>query len=106
MVYDFVMEHYGVENLFTILYITNLVLAAIAYKLGFAKKLPLLKSVVVYIILAFGILILYLLFIVWPAILAGEPLPLTESLFVICVVLAIYRIRLHLQRKTKEKTAS
>jgi hypothetical protein len=101
MVYDFIMENYGVEQLFNILYPINFVLAAIAYKLGFAKKLPIMKSIIVYILLAIGIFVLYLLFIVWSVASGGAPLPLTESLFIICVVLAIYRIRLHFQRKAK-----
>ncbi|MFS0672306.1 YlaH-like family protein [Ornithinibacillus sp. 179-J 7C1 HS] len=102
MVYEFVMEQYGVEQVFNILYIVNLILAAIAYKLGFAKKLPILKSVIVYILLAFGIFVLNILFIIVPATLAAQPLPMTESLVIICVVLAIYRIRLYLQRQAKK----
>ena len=102
MVYEFVMEQYGVEQVFNILYIVNLILAAIAYKLGFAKKLPILKSVIVYILLAFGIFVLNILFIIVPATLAAQPLPMAESLVIICVVLAIYRIRLYLQRQAKK----
>ena len=102
MVYEFVIEQYGVEQVFNILYVINLMLAAIAYKLGFAKKLPILKSVIVYILLAIGIFILNILFIIVPATLAAQPLPMTESLVIICVVLAIYRIRLYLQRQAKK----
>ncbi|WP_047982937.1 YlaH-like family protein [Ornithinibacillus californiensis] len=102
MVYDLVMERFGVEQVFNILYIVNLVLAAFAYKLGFAKRLPILKSVVVYALLAVGIFILNILFIILPATLAAQPLPMTESLVVICVVLAIYRVRLFIQRQAKK----
>ncbi|MEN2468158.1 YlaH-like family protein [Ornithinibacillus sp. FSL M8-0202] len=102
MVYNYVMEQYGVDQVFNILYVANLILAAIAYKLGFAKKLPILKSVIVYILLAIGIFVLNILFIIMPATLAAQPLPMTESLVVICVVLAIYRIRMYLQRQAKK----
>ena len=101
MIYDFIMENYGVEHLFNILYPMNLILAAIAYKLGFAKKLPIVRSIVVYILLAVGIFVLYVLFIVSAVAWGGSPLPMTESLIAICLVLAIYRFRLHLQRKNK-----
>lgn len=104
MVYNFIMENYGVEQLFNILYPVNLILAAIAYKLGFAKKLPLIKSIIIYILLAIGVFILYVLFIVWSVATGGQPLPLTESLVIICVVLAIYRTRLYFQRKAKKET--
>lgn len=103
MVYNFIMEQYGVEQLFNILYPLNFILAAIAYKLGFAKKLPILKSIIVYILLAIGIFVLYLLFIVWSVATGGNPLPLTESLVIICLVLAIYRMRLYFQRKAKQE---
>jgi hypothetical protein len=102
MVYDLVLERFGVEQVFNILYIVNLVLASIAYKLGFAKRLPILKSVIVYALLAVGIFILNILFIILPATLAAQPLPMTESLVVICVVLAIYRVRLFIQRQAKK----
>lgn len=102
MVYNFIMEQYGVDQLFNILYPLNFILAAIAYKLGFAKKLPIVKSIIVYILLAIGIFVLYLLFIVWSVATGGNPLPLTESLVIICLVLAIYRMRLYFQRKTKQ----
>ena len=104
MVYDFIMQQYGVEQLFNILYPVNFILAALAYKLGFAKKLPILKSIIVYILLAIGIFVLYILFIVWSVASGGSPLPLTESLIIICLVLAVYRIRLHLQRKGNKTT--
>jgi hypothetical protein len=104
MVYDFIMQHYGVEQLFNILYPVNFILAALAYKLGFAKKLPILKSIIVYILLAIGIFVLYILFYVWSVASGGSPLPLTESLLIICLVLGVYRARLHLQRKGGKTT--
>lgn len=80
-----------------ILYILNLILIIIAYKLGFARKLPLIKSVFVYILLALGSVIV--------AIFSGiGELPTVESLTVIVLVLAVYRFRLHNERKGKNET--
>ncbi|WP_066192791.1 MULTISPECIES: YlaH-like family protein [Gracilibacillus] len=76
---------------FFFLYITVVILAILAYKFGFAKKLSPLKSLVVYILLVIGTFILTLLF--------GLNLPLAESLFIIAIVMGIYRLRLHQERK-------
>ncbi|TFJ94522.1 YlaH-like family protein [Lentibacillus salicampi] len=94
LVFEFMVNYRDSINVFWTFYVINLVLAAIAYKLGFAKELPVLKSVLVYIMLAFGMLILNLFSIVG--------YPITDSLIVICIVLAIYRFRLHLERKSKQ----
>ncbi|UFU00894.1 YlaH-like family protein [Radiobacillus kanasensis] len=77
---------------FFYLYITITILAIITYKLGFARKLPLLKSVVVYIFLFIGCTI-----ISW----FGLKLPMAESLFIIAIILAVYRYRLHRSRQAK-----
>lgn len=46
-----------------LLYITVLLLAALVYRLGFARRLPLLKNVIIYGLLALGCTILtFLLF--------------------------------------------
>lgn len=75
-----------------LLYGTIVLLSIIAYKLGFAHKLPMLKSLIVYIFLLLGCTILSFL---------GVFLPVAEGLIVICLVLLIYRIRRHTdQRKT------
>lgn len=102
MIHQFIMDNYA-EHTFIILYFVNLILSMIAYKLGFAKKLPLLKSAFVYIILIIGMFILSILFFVVPLVWDMSPLPMTESLIVICLVLGIYRFRLHFERK---KTAN
>src|SRR5699024_4496698 len=51
-----------IENVTTanywILYFINLILSIIAYKLGFARELPLKKEIFVYIMLAIGVFIL------------------------------------------------
>lgn len=72
------------ETRMWILYGIITVLSIIAYKLGFAIKLPLLKSIIVYIFLILGSTILTFLAIF---------LPITEALVLTVVVLSIYHIR-------------
>lgn len=93
MVYDFLVENYY-DHTFMIFYFLNLVLLIIAYKLGFAKKIPLLKSIIVYILLAIGTVIVALFSSI-------AELPTVESLFVIVFILAVYRLRLSRERKAK-----
>lgn len=95
MVLDYILENYY-DYTFAILYPVNLILIIIAYKLGFARELPILKSVIVYILLAIGNLLLFF-FIIF------AKLPITESLAIIVLVLGIYRFRLHLERKAKNQ---
>ncbi|HLR80337.1 MAG TPA: YlaH-like family protein [Bacillota bacterium] len=101
MIYDFIVNHFGSEHLYAIFYILNLIFAAIAYELGFAKKLSVMKTIFVYILLAIGIYILTI-FSILPTARTNKPLPITESLVIICVVLGIYRYRLHLRRKAEK----
>lgn len=75
------------------LYLTILVLSIIVYKLGFAKKLPILKSAIIYTFLILGCTLLTFLAIF---------LPVAEGLVVAALILSIYKIRLH-QSKKKEK---
>ncbi|WP_067728230.1 YlaH-like family protein [Oceanobacillus damuensis] len=91
-VFDLVIDVNGTDNIFWIFYVMNLILAAIAYELGFARKLPLGKTIFVYVMLMVGTFILTIFTTVMR-------MPTIESLLVIIVVLAIYRIRLHMQRK-------
>ncbi|MFZ3579617.1 YlaH-like family protein [Virgibacillus sp. DJP39] len=93
-IFEFVLTHYGEDYMYSILYILNFVFGSIAYKLGFARKLPLLKNVFVYIMLAVGTYILTIFSIFG--------LPITESLIIISIVLGIYRFRLHQERKRKQ----
>ncbi|MCQ6275122.1 YlaH-like family protein [Bacillus sp. V3B] len=69
-----------------LLYITILLLSILVFKLGFAQKLPLLKSVIIYLFLIFGCAFLSFL---------GIFLPITEGLVVAALILIIYKIRLH-----------
>lgn len=66
------------------LYLTVAILSAAVYKMGFARKLPLLKTAVVYVLLAAGatILTFFALF-----------LPIAEGLAIMAVVLLLYKIR-------------
>lgn len=69
---------------FMILYIIVTLLLAIVYKLGFARKLPILKSALVYVVLAIGALPLSFL---------GIALPLVEALVLAVLLLVIVKIR-------------
>lgn len=93
MIYEFIIENFY-DHTFAIFYVLNLILLIIAYRLGFAKKLPLLQNVIIYILLAIGTVII--------AIFAGiAKLPTVESLIIVNLVLGIYRLRLHIERKAK-----
>lgn len=81
------------QGLFWALYILNIIFSIIAFKLGFARELPLLKSIIVYIMLAIGTFILTIFSIV--------KFPITETLIIISIVLGIYRFRLHRERKAR-----
>jgi hypothetical protein len=75
-----------------LLYLTIFFLSILVYKLGFALKLPLLKSVVIYLFLGLGSTMLTFLAIF---------LPVAEGLVVAAMILIIYKIRLH-QSKVAE----
>ena len=93
LLFDFILDRFGTDNIFWIFYVLNLIFGAISFKLGFARELPLLKNIFVYIMLAVGTYVITIFSIF--------KLPITESLIIIAVVLAIYRYRLHKQRKAK-----
>ncbi|MBS4207765.1 YlaH-like family protein [Bacillus sp. FJAT-50079] len=73
-----------------LLWITIMGLAILVYKLGFAKKLPLLKSAVIYLFLCVGCLFFTFLAIF---------LPIAEGLMVASLILIIYKIRLNREKK-------
>lgn len=75
---------------FLLFYLTIAILLAVCYKLGFARKLPVLKSVMVYIILFLGAFIITFM---------GMGMPMAESLLIIVFILAMYRFRLYKERK-------
>jgi predicted neutral ceramidase superfamily lipid hydrolase len=75
-----------------LLYLTILILSIIVYKLGFAQKLPLLKSVIIYAFLIFGCTFLTFL---------GIFLPIAEGLVVAALILVVYKIRLYRHKKVQ-----
>lgn len=95
IVHSLITEYLGIDKLFITLYILNVIFGAISFKLGFARKLPLLKTIIVYILLLIGIYIITIFSVLG--------LPMTESLIIISVVLAIYRFRLHRERKARQE---
>jgi hypothetical protein len=82
---------------FFLLYFMVTLLCIIVYKLGFARKLPLLKSIVVYIVMIVGCFILTFFAI---------GLPIAEGLLCSAIFLGIYRFRLYQARKQNEKSLS
>lgn len=66
------------------LYLLILVLSAVVYKLAFAIKLPILKSLIIYLLLAFGCTVLTFL---------GAFLPVAEGLAIATILLFLSRMR-------------
>ncbi|RST75589.1 hypothetical protein D4T97_008925 [Siminovitchia acidinfaciens] len=73
-----------------LMFITIFALCILVYKLGFAKKLPLLKSAIIYIFMFIGCLMFTFLAIF---------LPIAEGLVVAALILGIYKIRLNREKK-------
>ena len=71
-------------------YLFIVILTIIVYRLGFAKKLPLLKNIVIYISLCVGCLIMLFF---------SYALPIAEGLGVAAVLLIIYKIRRYQSEK-------
>ena len=73
-----------------VLYLVIFLLSAVVYKLGFAKKLKMTQSVVIYIFLLIGcIMLTFLAFF----------LPVVEGLIIAAVILILYKIRLYNEKK-------
>lgn len=77
-----------------LLYGTIIIFSIIVYNLGFARKLPLLKNVIIYTVLILGCTILTFFAIF---------LPIGEGLVVAIIILGIYKLRL---RQAKHQKAS
>jgi uncharacterized membrane protein YphA (DoxX/SURF4 family) len=75
---------------FLLLYLIITVLSIIVFKLGFAKKLPPLKSALIYLFLMIGCI---------PLAFFGIGLPVTEGLIVAALILIIYKVRLYQSKK-------
>lgn len=97
LIFDLLIHYNLADHIYWIFFVLNYIFAAIAYWLGFARKLPVLKSVFVYIILGAGTYILTIFSIFG--------LPITESLVIISLVLAIYRYRLYRERQRKAQSS-
>ncbi|SDC33720.1 YlaH-like family protein [Shouchella lonarensis] len=77
-------------------FILTVALTMLVFHLGFARKLPLLKRLIVYTMLVLGSFFLWFLEFIFGA-------PIIAVLAISAVVLGIYRFRLHLHRKGDEK---
>ncbi|WP_026692175.1 YlaH-like family protein [Peribacillus kribbensis] len=86
------VDLFGTKAGTDVLYFVIVILSVLVYNLGFAKKLPILKNIVIYVLLALGCLILTILAI---------QLPVVESLLVATFILGIYKIRLHQQKRNE-----
>ncbi|MFD0770951.1 YlaH-like family protein [Bacillus sp. CGMCC 1.60114] len=75
-----------------LLYGTIIIFSIIVYNLGFARKLPLLKNVVIYTVLILGCTILTFFAIF---------LPIGEGLVVAIIILGIYKLRLRQAKQQK-----
>ncbi|MEW8972299.1 YlaH-like family protein [Mesobacillus jeotgali] len=74
------------------LYLTIAALSILVYKLGFAQKLPLIKSIIIYAFLLLGSTVLTFLAIF---------LPIAEGLVVAALILIIYKLRLRQHKKAE-----
>jgi YlaH-like protein len=88
--FRFFIELTDVKTAVWLQYVYIVILAAIVYKLGFAKKLPLLKNIVIYICLLIGCFVMLIF---------SYALPIAEGLAGAAVLLIIYKIRLHQTKK-------
>ncbi len=86
----FFIELTDVKTAVWLQYLYIVILAAIVYKLGFAKKLPLLKNIVIYICLLIGCFVMLIF---------SYALPIAEGLAGAALLLIIYKIRLHQTKK-------
>ncbi|MER2090289.1 MAG: YlaH-like family protein [Sporosarcina sp.] len=87
-----VMPSYTVAGY--VLFALVFLMSAIVYKLGFARKLKPLQSLIIYIFLFIGCLILTFL---------GFFLPIVEGLIVAALILIIYRVRRMNEYKDKKE---
>ncbi|WP_114571197.1 YlaH-like family protein [Exiguobacterium flavidum] len=87
----------NIEAGFVPLLITTVVLTLVVYKLGFAKELAWWKSLIVYLLLIVLSASLELAF--WM-------MPIPEVLIAMVLILGIYRARMWMVRREREKTVS
>ncbi|MDA8353896.1 MAG: hypothetical protein M0Z65_12115 [Firmicutes bacterium] len=78
-------------------YLVIVTMTAIVYKVAFARRLPVLKSLLVYVVLAVGCLLLWVMFFL--------RFPIIEILGITLVMIAVARIRMWMGAR-KEHTDS
>lgn len=81
-------------NMGLVVYVGIVILAILVYNFGFARKLPILKAAVVYVMLMIGCMVL--------TVLAIMGAPIIEVLLIATAVLGIYKIRLRNKRDEVE----
>ncbi|SMO48891.1 YlaH-like family protein [Melghirimyces algeriensis] len=67
-------------------YLVIVALTAVVYKVAFARRLPILKSLVVYLVLALGCVLLWVMFYL--------QFPIVEILVITLIMIALARIRM------------
>lgn len=80
------------QRAFLLLFGTIVVLSAIVYQLGFAKKLPVLKTALVYVFLIVGCFVITIF---------AERFPVVKCLMVIAIVFGGYKYRLYRSKKNE-----
>lgn len=82
------------EFVFWSMFIMITVLSIIVFNLGFARKLPLLKNIVVYAVMLVGNM-----FITFFAL----TLPIIESLGIAAIILGVYKLQLNRHKREKSE---
>lgn len=75
-------------------YLIILMMTATVYKVAFAIKLPILKSLLIYLMLALGCAMLWIMFLL--------RFPIIQILFITLVMIALARIRMWMGERKKE----
>jgi hypothetical protein len=73
------------------LYLIILVLSIVIYKVAFARKLPLLKSLIVYFVLAVGCVLFWIMQL--------AQFPMIQALLITVVLIVVTRLRLWYSKK-------
>ncbi|WP_017753577.1 YlaH-like family protein [Calidifontibacillus oryziterrae] len=91
---ELVGVHTDIERGMFLLYLIIVVLSIIVFNLGFAQKLSILKTIIIYVLLLIGC---------GPLALLGVRLPVAEGLLISAIILGLYRFRLYQQRQEQNK---
>lgn len=75
-------------------YLIILIMTAIVYKVAFARKLPILKTLLVYLVLAVGCVMLWVMFIL--------RFPIIQILGITLLMIVLARIRMWMGNRKKE----